>query len=111
MGRYTGPKTRISRRYGVQAKCTDCASKASAPIQPACNDCHQTPKLDGARPALSQASQPLPHQERIQSAFGRHDLSSVRTLTGGTAREANDDLGAHAFTGGDRIAFRDQPDE
>ncbi len=62
------------------------------------------------KPAVSSASQPLPHYDRIQAAFGRHDVSGVRTITGGPARGANAALGARAFTAGDKIGFRDAPD-
>ena len=66
--------------------------------------------LDAARPAIADAAQPLPHLDRIQASFGRHDVSGVRTVTGGPARGANDALGARAFTAGTHIGFRDTPD-
>ena len=63
-----------------------------------------------ARQGLAGASTPLPHFERIQTAFGRHDISTVRTNVGGTAGGANQRMGARAFTSGDRIGFRNPPD-
>src|SRR5690606_31139660 len=55
------------------------------------------------------ASGPLPHGERIQSAFGRHDISDVRATVGGPAQRASQDMGARAFASGNRIGFRSSP--
>lgn len=52
----------------------------------------------------------LPHLERIQEAFGRHDLSSVRAHIGGAASEAAAAIGARAYAFGERIAFGAWPD-
>jgi len=51
----------------------------------------------------------LPHQERIQRAFGRHALGSVRAHVGGQARAAVEHMGAEAFAMGDAVAFRSAP--
>ena len=56
------------------------------------------------------AEQPLPHADRIQAAFGRHDISSARSAIGGRAAVANEKMGSLAYTAGDRIAFRSEPD-
>lgn len=48
---------------------------------------------------------PLPHLERLQSAFGRHDVRGVRVHTGPRARSAADLLSALAFTTGSHIAL------
>lgn len=52
----------------------------------------------------------LPHLDRIQTAFGAHDLSHVRAYVGGEAAAANEHMGAAAYATGDHIAFRNQPD-
>lgn len=62
-----------------------------------------------ARAGVAGANEPLPHLQRIQAAFGRHDLSGVRTATGGSAASASADIGARAYTIGERIAFRHPP--
>lgn len=62
-----------------------------------------------ARSGLRGANQPLPHGDRIQVAFGRHDISHVRTNVGGGAASANRRMGALAFTSGSRIGFRGHP--
>jgi hypothetical protein len=95
----------------VQAKCGACDEQTRfGGVQAKCDSCASQP-LDNARPALTGASESLPHFDRIQASFGRHDLSHVRTVTGGPARDANDAIGALAFTAGDRIGFRDRPDQ
>ncbi|HEY4241882.1 MAG TPA: DUF4157 domain-containing protein [Kofleriaceae bacterium] len=59
-----------------------------------------------AAEGISAASEPLPFFAQIQRAFGRvHDLSSIRTATGGAAAA----LGAEAFATRNRIAFRAAP--
>jgi hypothetical protein len=56
------------------------------------------------------AGAPLPHLDRIQRAFGRHDVSHVRTATGGAAAESSRALGASAYAVGDRVGFASSPD-
>lgn len=56
------------------------------------------------------AGDPLPHHDRIQRAFGRHDVSGVKTRTGGRATDANEAMGSVGYTVGDRIGFRSSPD-
>ncbi|HEX8723128.1 MAG TPA: DUF4157 domain-containing protein [Pyrinomonadaceae bacterium] len=63
-----------------------------------------------AADGLSGASRALPNLGRIQGAFGRHDVSGVRVQVGGPAENANRWLGARAYTSGNRIAFRHEPD-
>ncbi len=62
-----------------------------------------------AKSGVSGASDPLPHGDRIQSAFGHHDVSSVRTRTGGRAAKANQSLGSNAYARQNDIAFRAAP--
>ena len=51
----------------------------------------------------------LPHAERIQAAFGGHDVSNVQAYTGGTASEASTARGAEAYATGNKVAFRGAP--
>src|SRR5438477_11293988 len=53
---------------------------------------------------LRGAPGPLPHFDRIQRSFGRHDLANVQASIGGEAREANEQLGSLASTAGAQIA-------
>lgn len=52
----------------------------------------------------------LPHGDRIQAAFGRHDVSHVQAHVGGAAADASAAIGATAYATGDRVAFASPPD-
>src|SRR5688500_16579304 len=47
----------------------------------------------------------LPHLDRIQASFGKHDVSGVRAHSGPMAARASAELGASAYTVGSEIAF------
>lgn len=63
-----------------------------------------------AAQGVAGASGTLPHLDRIQSAFGRHDVSQVQSKVGGAAAEACDDMGALAYATGNTVAFKSSPD-
>jgi Domain of unknown function (DUF4157) len=63
-----------------------------------------------AQRGVAGASAALPYADQISSSFGRHDISDVRTATGGAAAEASQSLGAHAYATGNTIAFAKSPD-
>jgi hypothetical protein len=92
---------------GIQQQARSGANLAGLPGAPLDNQTRQGIARAGG---LAGASQSLPHLDRIQASFGRHDVSSVRTITGGTARDVNAALGARAVTFDGRIAFRSTPD-
>ncbi|MGE0546967.1 MAG: DUF4157 domain-containing protein [Kofleriaceae bacterium] len=48
---------------------------------------------------------PLPFLDRIQAAFGHHDVSGVRAHLGTSAAAASDALGAEAYASGNDVAF------
>ncbi|WP_428265897.1 DUF4157 domain-containing protein [Haliangium sp.] len=52
----------------------------------------------------------LPHLDRIQAAFGGHDVSHVRAHVGGAAKSAGESIGAQAYAMGEHVAFNGQPD-
>jgi hypothetical protein len=51
----------------------------------------------------------LPHLERIQRSFGRHDVGGIRAYTGAAATEAAFAMGASAFAWGDKVGFAGKP--
>ncbi len=53
---------------------------------------------------------PLPHGDRIQESFGRHDVSGVKAHTGPDATAAAKDMGARAYATGTDVAFAGTPD-
>ncbi len=54
--------------------------------------------------------QPLPHLDRIQAAFGPHDVTGIRAHIGGQAADAATAIGAQAYATGTDVAFRSSPD-
>ena len=52
----------------------------------------------------------LPHLDKIQKAFGKHDVSGVDAHVGGKAAEACGDIGAVAYASGNKTAFVSSPD-
>jgi hypothetical protein len=63
-----------------------------------------------ASAGVATASVRLPFFDVVQASFGRHDVSNVTTATGGEATRASAEIGASAYTYGDRIAFARAPD-
>lgn len=63
-----------------------------------------------ARAGTAGAGSRLPFSSQIQVAFGKHDISGVRSHIGGAATEASGALGARAFAVGDAVGFENQPD-
>lgn len=53
------------------------------------------------------AGEKLPHLDRLQQSFGRHDLSGVPAFRGAPARRAAAGVDMPAYTAGGRVAFRD----
>src|SRR5579883_428232 len=62
-----------------------------------------------ASAGLQGPSTALPHLDRIQRAFGRHDVGGVKAHLDGGAAAANDRLGAHAYARGEHVAFARSP--
>jgi hypothetical protein len=58
----------------------------------------------------SGAGGPLPHQDRIQASFGRHDVGDIESHVGGETARAAADIGARAYATGNQVAFATQPD-
>lgn len=56
------------------------------------------------------SAQSLPHLQRIQRAFGPHDLSGVKAYVGGPAAQASREISARAYTVGEHVAFAESPD-
>jgi hypothetical protein len=106
----------------IQKKCAHCEAEekrrreqGEAPVQAKCATCEaeglkEKSSTGSALDGVSNANQPLPHLDRIQASFGRHDVSGVRAAVGGNAAEASGRMGALAYTSGDRVAFRNEPD-
>lgn len=89
----TGPRAHVVQRKGS-------SSGSPPPVDPVAT----------ARAGTAGAGSPLPYASRIQSLFGRHDVSGVRSHVGGAAADASNALGARAFAVGDAVGFAADPD-
>ena len=52
----------------------------------------------------------IPFQQQIQQSFGKHDVSQVRSVVGGSAETANQRMGSEAFAIGNTLSFQRSPD-
>ncbi|PIE20171.1 MAG: hypothetical protein CSA66_01205 [Proteobacteria bacterium] len=52
---------------------------------------------------------PMPHLDKIQRSFGRHDVSGVQAHTGPQAQAAAHRIGAEAYATGNHVAFGGAP--
>jgi hypothetical protein len=52
----------------------------------------------------------LPHHDKIQAAFGKHDISHIQAHTGAQAEGASRAMGAEAYATGNQVAFAGTPD-
>src|SRR5690606_7907466 len=62
-----------------------------------------------ARAGVTGTSTHIEHTGTIQRAFGKHDISGVQAYVGGRASTACAELGAEAYTVGNRVAFASEP--
>ena len=65
----------------------------------------ESPVMAAAEHGISGAARPLPHLEKIQNAFGSHDVSGVRAHTDARADQAARSMGAKAYATGNEVAF------
>jgi hypothetical protein len=52
----------------------------------------------------------LPHHDKIQASFGKHDISHIQAHTGAQAEGASRAMGAEAYATGNQVAFAGTPD-
>ncbi len=118
-----GPKTvaalRGDGRHASAAGASQPAAGDSAPHQPHASLLQMKQAADAvpeadvpaiAATGVAGSGQPLPHADRIQAAFGAHDVSGIRAHVGGAAREAARGIGAVAYATGSDVAFDGTPD-
>ncbi|MFT7581075.1 MAG: hypothetical protein ACI9MR_002749 [Myxococcota bacterium] len=71
-------------------------------------DAAQTHALAGE--GIKGGGHALPHFDKIQAAFGHHDVSTVQAHTGSAAAAASKGMGAQAYASGSHVAFAGAPD-
>lgn len=65
---------------------------------------------DVAERGTSGAGTTLPYLDQIQRSFGKHDVTKAEAHMGSSASESSEQLGARAYTVGDKVAFQHSPD-
>src|SRR5262249_5034846 len=100
----------ISGGQLIQKKCAACEEEEERIQHKEASGGQQATVHGTARAGIEGANQPLPHLERIQNSFGHHDVTTARVASSGPAARANARMGSLAYTAGDRIAFRGEPD-
>jgi hypothetical protein len=111
-------KAKAARRYQAAPTARKAAGLTPAPParstgQRAVQKKERESKTDIQQRARQGASTPsgrLPFAERIQKAFGRHDVTGVQAHTGSAAQEAATDIGARAYATGNDVVFGETPD-
>jgi len=68
----------------------------------------EAPPETARRGIRESSARPLPHADKIQSAFGRHDVSGVSAHFGRGVDSAADNLGAKAYAQGENVAFAEE---
>ncbi len=66
---------------------------------------HQT-----ASKGLSGSGGRMPHGDKIQAAFGSHDVSGVQAHSDAASTAANEQMGSQAYAKGEHVAFKGAPD-
>ena len=66
---------------------------------------HQT-----AAKGLSGSGGRMPHGDKIQAAFGGHDVSGVQAHADAASSAANEQMGSQAYAKGEHVAFKGTPD-
>jgi len=81
-----------------------------APVQRSAGDAAAGAIHDHAARGMQGPSEPLPHLDRIQPSFGRHDVRHVQAHVGGEARGAAEAIGAHGYASGNHVVFARAPE-
>lgn len=69
-----------------------------------------SPVADRAAAGMASSAQTLPHLDRIQAAFGKHDVSGIKAHMGPEASGAARGMGATAYASGDHVVSDGAPD-
>ncbi len=102
------PEGRSSVRAGLRSMSYDeqvAALSPSAPVQAKDGGAGAEGVHAAAARGTAGGGGALPHADKIQASFGRHDVSGVRAHTGGAANEATSSMGAQAYATGNNVVL------
>ena len=92
-GASSRPRPTLQMLFGVQRAAAGAPAAAAATVHAA-----------AARGTATPASK-LPHADRIQRAFGRHDISGIQAHAGGDAAASAHAMGASAYATGNHVVL------
>jgi hypothetical protein len=108
VGAQSGPMQMLVDRLGAGAARRVLQRRAQARAENAGAD---APGMHAAADkGLSGAGGALPHADKIQQSFGKHDIGHIQAHTDGAAKQGANAMGAEAFATGDRVGFAGAPD-
>jgi len=99
---------RKAQTEAIQSKCAKCEAEDGVQLKDDGESVQQKSPQDIAADGFTETPRQLPHLDKIQKSFGQ-DLSHVQAFIGGKATTASQQLGAVAYTSGNRIAFAKTP--
>lgn len=97
-------KTMTLARSGTGAAAAAPVQRRGAGPAPSTEQVHEA-----AEQGIRGAGGALPHIDRIQQSFGKHDVSHVKAHTDGAAVAGTAAIGAEAYATGDHVAFAGAP--
>ncbi len=100
-----GQKSRSAQRYAGVTPANQVIQKRSNGAASSEGDVHGI-----AQEGVSGSGSSLPYSDKVQSSFGRFDISRISAHLDSDATKANNSLGAEAYATGDQIAFSKTPD-
>jgi uncharacterized membrane protein len=80
-----------------------------SPVQKKSDGAQEQNVHDWAALGTQSAGAALPHLDKIQAAFGNHDVTGVKAQVGGPAKDACAGMGAEAYVSGNTVAFASSP--
>ena len=102
----------VDAKQGLRGLDFDAQEAALAPVQMRGGD--PASQTSGVQQAASRGiaggGANLPYLDRIQAAFGAHDVSDVRAHQGSAASGAAKQMGAMAYATGNNVVFGQSPD-
>jgi Domain of unknown function (DUF4157) len=101
---WTEPNASVQRKEDPSARV---AGESQGQTSPPSAD---APATDAIAASVSGPGSQLPHGDRIQAAFGHHDVSGIRAHVGGEAGRVATSIGAQAFATGHGVGFARPPD-
>ena len=103
-----GDSARVQLKESLRGQSFAEQTAALSPVQ--CKGGDNAPGVQAAAAqGITGGGGTLPYADKIQAAFGRHDISNIQAYQGGNAAGACDAIGAEAYATGSSVAFKGAP--